>query len=366
MTLSKDIRKRMIFKILVLGLDSRRRNGFLRQAAGESVSCQLHSSIGVSLGVAQVSLSDGIDVALQLWSLPIEDRFRGLVRSFVRGHRAVIVLLESGDEAHLEELLRNIPRESLVSTVFLLLDSGNDLESTQAAVEQIIGSHSRTACMTVGGFVHMLASTIASPSTDGLPLTATIPTDVCPIFEPEPDDGNHSPNSQSEVEEIRTVAHGFGLKTEGNNCFIDLEEGRIKVSMRTGQVEINPVICDHCELECKRTARICIIGQEAGWSSEGLGKKAILTMAKIVALWERNLPQHIEMQLFRSCVCSRFSPSEGTPSDILEGLISVGSTGRSRETLLELADRRVREGRLPEAIFNILKRRLDNLYSAGT
>ena len=98
MKLSNAAKSRMIFKVLVLGHDSGRRNGFLSLAAGDCVSSQLHSSIGVSLGVAQAVLSDGRNVALQLWSLPEEHRYESLVKSFVRGHRVAVLVLQAGDE----------------------------------------------------------------------------------------------------------------------------------------------------------------------------------------------------------------------------------------------------------------------------
>ncbi|TFF84425.1 hypothetical protein EU524_01055 [Candidatus Thorarchaeota archaeon] len=365
MTLEKTTRTRRIFKVLILGLDPRRRNGLLGEAAGENVSCQLHSSIGVSLGVSQTVLSDGSEVALQLWSLPTEERYASLVKSFVRGHRAIIVVLEPGNETHLNEILRNVPKKSLDRSMFILLGSRDETDSTRASVEKLVRDHTRYRRSTVDDLINKLAEAIVAPVGVGMPIVARLPSSACPLLEPESRSKDPAPNTKEEIEEIRVVAHGLGLKTEGDNCLIPLEEGQVNVSLRTGLVEMQPLICQHCKLPCRRRTKICIIGQDSGWSSRSLGKKAILTMAKIVGLAQRDVPQHVEMQIFRSCVCNRFSPAEGTPESVLEEIISAGSMRRNRETLLELADRRVREGRLPEAVFNILKRRLDKLTSTG-
>jgi hypothetical protein len=249
--------------------------------------------------------------------------------------------------------------------MFILLGSRDETDSTRASVEKLVRNHTRYRSSTVDELINKLAEAIVAPVGVGLPIVARLPSSACPLLEPESRSKDPAPNTKEEIEEIRVVAHGLGLKTEGDNCLIPLEEGQVNVSLRTGLVEMQPLICQHCNLPCRRRTKICIIGQDSGWSSRSLGKKAILTMAKIVGLAQRDVPQHVEMQIFRSCVCNRFSPAEGTPESVLEGIISAGSMRRNRETLLELADRRVREGRLPEAVFNILKRRLDKLTSTG-
>jgi hypothetical protein len=364
MTRRNAAKSRMVFKVLVLGHDSGRRNGFLSLAAGECVSSQLHSSIGVSLGVAQAVLSDGSNVALQLWSLPEEHRYESLVRSFVRGHRVAVVILEAGDEETINELTRALPSDWANSAVIVRLDSGEDIQRTRSILKQAAGTElSELRCRSVNEIVQAIAQSVVERSAPCFPLLVTLPEDACPTYEPEPRGREETCNSPEEIHEIQDIVAGLGLRVEDEECFINLEEGEARVSLRTGQIVFRPTVCSVCRMDCKRVVSICIVSQDAGWSSEGISKHALLTAAKIVALAQRELPQHVEMQLVRASVCSLFSPEEGTPDEVLEGFIASAPPCRNKQSLLEIADRRVREGRLPENIYSMLKKRLDRLSS---
>ena len=220
------------------------------------------------------------------------------------------------------------------------------------------------SCRSVDEIIHAVAESVVEQSALSFPLLVTLPEEACPTFEPEPRGREEPSNSPEEIREIQDIVHGLGLAMKGEECFIDLEEGEIRVSLETGQIEFRPAVCSVCRMDCKRVVSICIVSQDAGWSSEGISRKALLTAAKIVGLAQRELPQHVEMQLVRASVCSLFCPKEGTPDEVLEGFIASAPACQNKQSLLEIADRRVREGRLPENIYSMLKRRLDKISSA--
>ena len=360
MTVAETPKNRMIFKVLILGRDPARRNGFLRAAAGERISCQLHSSIGVSLGVAQTILPSGQSVALQFWALPSDPKYDSLVKSFVKGHKVAIVIIEPGDETRIASLFRSIPAESVHSTLMVISEGLENRESMVSELEEIVGRKiDEHASGSVEDVVNMAARAVCSQME--LPMIVEIPREACRTYEPEPRIGAEPHNSPEEVAEIRKVAESLGLSTSESTCRIELEEGIVEVSLLSGQVRMKPSICDYCAKDCWRMVNICIIGQDTGWSSDDLSTKALLTMAKIVALTERRLPQHVEMQLLRSTICKDFSAKEDTPAEVLETIVRSDELLTNRESLLEIAGRRVREGRLPQPLYNMLKRRLERV-----
>ncbi|MHA2300900.1 MAG: hypothetical protein ACXACD_08085, partial [Candidatus Thorarchaeota archaeon] len=78
---------RVMYKALVLGVNSALQTGFLNIASEGTVAYQLHSTVGVGIGVSRSRLDDGREAVLQLWALPTSERFPGLTQTYMRGHR---------------------------------------------------------------------------------------------------------------------------------------------------------------------------------------------------------------------------------------------------------------------------------------
>ena len=118
-------------------------------------------------------------------------------------------------------------------------------------------------------------------------------------------------------------------------------------------------------MKTEKKTNICIIAVDSGWSTNDIGQRALLTIAKILALSERKLPNHVEMQILRACKCTQFEIN----SDMFEELPLELSNPQPRssyirKTLLEVAAERVNEGRLSENAYNMLKRRLATIQKA--
>jgi len=92
----------------------------------------------------------------------------------------------------------------------------------------------------------------------------------------------------------------------------------------------------------------------------------LLTAAKVLALSDRKFPSHVEMQLQRSSSCTRFELDPNLLEDAIPSEITAPQIKSSfiRKTLLEVASERVKEGRLPQTAYNMLKRRLASLQKS--
>lgn len=356
----------MIFKVLVIGDDLPLQTGFLSRASGECISYQLYTTLGVSLGVSRFDYPEDLNVILQLWSLPSAERVRGLSKSYVKGHRAIVVVVRSSEIESIPSIMQNL--DLTTETLFLIVVVGNSIIETEDEIRKL-GSFFETepsvqAIQSVGEAVGLVANHLVNREREiaALPIVASITEDNCPPFEPQPPISSTPPNSDTEIQEISEIAMDLGLRVVEDNCAITLSEGTAWVSMRTGAASIEPQLCRFCIHQCKRKSNLCIIGVDSGWSSENLQQRALLTIAKIHALRSRRLPHHVEKQIHSASTCSRFQLNpESSIDEIPDCLLKGFQRTESRKTLLEVARERVKEGRLSEAGYSMLKKKLNNL-----
>ena len=359
----------MIFKVLVLGRNQGLKNGFLSLASGDCISCQLQPSLGVSLGVTRTQLDNGPDVALQLWSIPDSERFAKLMNSFSRGHRGAVVVLEEGDVSHLTRLLTPLPLETIQSTVFLLLMENVENETMDSLADVIGITPEVKECSTVSEIIDILSYHLSGvrKMSSRFPLAVKLPMDACPPVIPDSREIEREPSTSEEIDEIRDICIGMRLNVNEWDCQIDLPEGTFTVGFTEGTVDFKPVLCEMCIETCKKDVSICIVGQDSGWSSGTLQRRALLTVAKIIGLAKRELPEHVEMQINRAAVCSNFLPTPDISEELITRTVHGFREFKPRATripLLQLAQQRVAEGRLSTQDYNTLKRRLEQLSEA--
>ena len=359
---------RMIFKVLIVGQDLPLQTGFLNRTSGDCISYQLYNTLGVSLGVSRFDYPENLNVILQLWSLPSAERVRGITRSYIKGHKAVIVVVRPDEVLSIPQLLQDLTLTS--ETLFMIVVVGGVLETEQQISQ--LGSFFEyqptvQALPNVDSAVKQVADHLVSREGDRkcLPIVGVMTDEECPTFVPEPPISSTPPSSESEIEEIREIALDLGIRVIGDLCAIELREGTSWIDMRTGSVQIEPQICRLCSMSCKKKSNLCIIGTDTGWSSEELKSRAILTIAKIHALTSRTLPMHVEKQIRGASSCKRFklrpdASFDEIPEDVLRGF----NRSETRKSLLEAAEERLREGRLSEAGYSMLKKKLHNLESS--
>lgn len=368
MTIREIARGRMIFKVLIVGNDLPLQTGFLSRASGDCISYQLYNTLGVTLGVSRFDFPQNLNVILQLWSLPSTERVSGLTKSYVKGHRAIIIVVRPDEVGSIPELLQDLSLST--ETLFMVVITG----SVREAEEEInklepflnITPHVH-AFQNVDDAVKIVSDHLVNrrESKGVLPIIGAIPEGECPPFEPQPPASATPPNSDDEVEEIREIALDLGLRIVGDFCAVELSEGSVWIDLRTGASRIEPDTCRFCTLSCKRKSNLCIVGTDSGWSSQNLRSRALLTIAKIHGLLSRTLPINVERQIHSASACSKFILNpEVAIEEIPDGLLAGLKRSESRMSLLKVAKERVNEGRLSEAGYSMLKKKLHNLETS--
>ncbi len=359
----------MIFKVLVIGNDLPLQTGFLSRASRNCISYQLYNTLGVTLGVARFDYPENLNVILQMWSLPSTERVRGITRSYAKGHRAIITVVRPAEVKSIPRILQDLALTS--DTLHMVVVVGGSVIETENEVSRL-GSFFESepvveAIQNVEDAVHIVADQLVNRGEKNqvLPLIGSITESECPPFEPPPPASATPLNSDNEVEEIKEIALDFGLRIVGDSCAVELREGATWVNMRTGAVQIEPEICRICTKMCKRKSTLCIVGTDSGWSSENLRSRALLTIAKLYALSSRTLPQHVERQIHGASVCTNFHLNpEIEIEEMPDSLLTCPNRSESRNSLLEVAKDRMKEGRLSEAGYSMLKKKLHNLEAS--
>ena len=368
MTASDMTEGRMIFKVLIVGNDLPLQTGFLSEASGDRVSCQLYNSVGLSLGVAKFKYPEKLSIILQLWSIPFSERMQGLSRNFTKGHTAIILVLHPHEIARIPELFHRLSLSQRTPLLIVVVGSVRDAEANAYQIDAFLGSQLPIhAVQNIGDVIRIIADNLLPSNSEKnqLPMVVALDSNSCPLYEPAISDLTRRLNSDDEIDEIRLIAIDLGLRIIGDCCAIELDEGVAWVNMKTGSIRMEPGVCKFCTHSCKRYANICIVATDTGWSTMSLGSHALLTIAKIYALTARMLPTHVKKQIERATVCARFDPNpsipiEDIPEEFLSGLRKTDS-GRS---LLEAARQRMMEGKLSKDVFSMLKKKLRHLESS--
>jgi hypothetical protein len=278
------------------------------------------------------------------------------------------VVVRPDEIASIPQLLQDLSLTS--ETLFMIIVVGSVLEA-ENEIDRL-GSFFESspkvqAVPDVDTAVKLMADRIVHRSEENqyLPLVGVMTEDECPEFEPEPPISSTPPNSEDELQEIRDIALDLGLRIVGDLCAVKLNEGISWVDMKTGAVQIEPQICRLCSSSCKKKSNLCIIGTDSGWSSEKLRSRALLTIAKIHALSSRNLPRHVEKQIHGASTCTRFElNAEASFEDIPEVVLNRFEGPEVPKSPLEAAEERLREGRLSQAGYSMLKKKLHNLEAS--
>lgn len=359
---------RLIHKALVLGADLALQTGFLNRASNGNAAFQLYPTLGVGIGVSRSTLEDGCQAVLQLWSLPLSERFHGITETFMKGHRGAVVVLRPEETDLFEQLYYRLSEKARQLLMIVFVGHSSDFEQAVLTVSQVLGRTPAICHMdSVTSCLELLASCLSERSHEvaNLPLIAMLDEDECPAQLPILQSRTLPPSSKEEIELIRQVAEAVGVSSTSTQCTIELDEGTIKVELSTGNTRLESAICSYCRKDCARLPRLCIVGIDSGWASEDVGVRALLTMAKVYGLASGELPDHVRMQLHRSSRCSEFQLREDLeePNEAQEKLMRLGYASRSEErTLQTAAQKRVHEGRLSPADYDTIMRGLKRMH----
>ena len=354
----------MIFKVIVLGRNIALQTGFLCRVAGNNISTQLFNTLGVSLGVAKSERLEDTTVAIQLWALPQTERLSGLSANFTRGHRAAILVIRTDEIESITNLLDSFSIQNQSNLFITIIRSDEDSEFSLESLDRVLQEYQISAVQTLDDIIELISERLISKeSSNHHPIVFLLDEGECPVFEPVEVNRQESTCSDADVDEIRSILLDQGLRVIEESCVIELDEGLFFISLRTGSVGFEPAICNVCLNDCKRKNNICIIAVDSGWSSQGIGQKALLTTAKAIAIAERSLPNHVEIQIQRACSCSRFLLDPSVQEQDLPMLLEFGikEGDYSNKSLLDIARERYNQGRLSMSAFNMLKSRLESI-----
>ncbi|TXT54629.1 MAG: hypothetical protein BAJATHORv1_60126 [Candidatus Thorarchaeota archaeon] len=355
---------RQIYKTVVLGRDTTLQSGFLSEASGEQISYQLYHFLRVGIGVCRVKHDCGHTI-FQMWSLPDGEKLNDITRSFLHGHSAAVLVVRPSDIEDIQELI-SIGKEKRKVTVIAVIGTVQNAEMIAASIdekhEEVLKVESADSVRDV---MEKVSDLLLSTNYDEHKLKVlSVSPSACMPFEPTISTSKTPPNTQEEITKIKELCKSFDLETTKDKCIIEIDEGILSISLVNGSVRFQPNLCHFCEMDCSRSVHICIVGVDTGWSSEGLGDRALLTMAKIYALYIRELPSHVEKQLHFASRCNNFTLRKELRDDeeTAKALHDLGYRPiTSKIDLLEAAMRRVREGRMSASLYTFLQGTLQKI-----
>ncbi len=362
---SGQIRK-LIHKVVILGSDIALQAGFLSRVSDSNLTHHLYRALGVSIGAVRVKHRD-LDIALQLWSLPLVERCEGLTESFLRGHSGGVIILRPGETSSLQELVDMVLPGAREAIIVILVGSVLDSEGVLSRIEDVLDR--RVELQAIDGAadaLRIIAERLVEHDEKRKPIPVLcISEDNCPPFDGRVGTAALPLNSEEEINFIRRLADSLSVLVRDETAVIPLPEGTAIVDLVTGSVTFLPASCEYCQHSCKRKASLCIVGLDSGWSSDDLGRRALLTCAKIYAFATNSIPDHVRRQIVQVSRCSRFtfSPSANIPEPARQELLRLAH--RRSWTLLDAARSRVRDGRLSVTVYDLIRRRLRNAQQAS-
>jgi hypothetical protein len=362
---------RMIFKVLIIGRDLALQTGFLTQVSGRNISTQLFNTLGISLGIAHYNQENESNVVLQLWAIPQNERVAGLSKTLSRGYKAVIVVVRPDEVQDIPNLFNNHSLSFNSNVIITILGPYNEaLQAYKELSSFYVDKLELFKASDTSDIINHLAQKLTDKRklTAQLPVVLALDESMCPAYEHPIHRSSETECTDEEIDVIRNILLSKGLQMRRDTCVVNIKEGEARVSLRTGSVRLEPAICNFCLQHCKRDANVCIIAVDSGWSSQGISEKALLIAAKIIALAERNLPQHVESQIQHVCQCAKFLPDPEQNNNGLHVAYEdfYPKHSRNEKSLLEAAEERMKEGRLPQSAFYLLKKRLLSLDKSNS
>ncbi|MBD3405198.1 MAG: hypothetical protein GF411_03565 [Candidatus Lokiarchaeota archaeon] len=355
---------RQIYKTVILGRDTTLQSGFLSEASGEQISYQLYHFLRVGIGVCRVHHDSGHTI-FQMWSLPDGDKLNEITKSFLNGHSAAVIVVRPSDIDYVQDLV-SLGIETRKVTAVVVVGS---IQNAEIIASELFGHHKHTLNVESARSVNEVMKTVSDmllrkQSQSHILKVLSVDPSACMPFEPTLHSSQTPLNTSQEIKQIIEFCDSFATKTAEKECIIDIDEGLASIDLTTGAVRFKPELCKFCERDCPRSIHICIVGIDSGWSSEGLGTRALLTMAKIYALANRELPAHVEKQLHFASRCKNFSLKRELENDEYTAAV-LSDLGyepvTSKTDLLEAAMKRVREGRMSASLYSFLRGTLQRI-----
>lgn len=360
-------KRTIIQKVIVLGENPALMAGFVNRASGSNIAYHLYSSLGVGIGVARTSTMSEVEVIMQLWLIPHEEKVPGINANFRRGYTGAIIVVSGADIERIQDHLSSLNEEAISTSIIAVVGTHEEASRARDILSQNYGRNGRLFLHSdIDQAVEEIGVSLYSRYNDesSEPLIIRLDSSQCPEYHYVPGQAYLPECTQEDTEYIRFVAERIGATISAKAAIIDHDIGRFEVNLKSGGVVFRPSICKHCSRACKRESRICIIGVDRGWASDSLGDRALLIIAKIWSLVSREIPRHVQKQIRFASQCREYHKAR---DDTLheDALFVLGyQRGIKKKTLLEEAGERVTTKRMSSSAFEVLKNKLQ--YIRGT
>ncbi|MDF1540959.1 MAG: hypothetical protein P1Q69_18835 [Candidatus Thorarchaeota archaeon] len=367
-TEQKEVRSTLIQKVLVLGHNPALMAGYVNRVSGSTIAYHLYASLGVGIGVARTRSTTNHEIVMQMWLIPQEEKIKGINESFKRGHSGAIVVLAGDQLDHIHDLIEAVDENAYPKLLVVVIGT---TKQTRRVVE-IVAEKTKTSPtlkldIDIRDSLIPLGNALASKYSreQSVPCIIRIRVEDCPEYYPEYEGRSIPECTVEEIHHIQETAEKIGASITSSSAILHTADGQYTIDLRTGEVNLSPITCQFCSNNCKRNSNICIIALESGWSSEDLGKRALLILAKIWGIHSGNLPQHVHKQIRYATQCNKFLPDENLDIDTIEQtLFSLGyKTPIKRKTMLKEASDRVSDQRMSHTTYNMLKSKMHHVLS---
>ncbi len=350
----------IIQKVIVLGDNPALMAGFVNRASGLNTVYHLYAALGVGIGIARTRTTDQNEVVMQLWLIPNSERVRGINEQFRRGYSGAIIVVNNADVMNLSSPLESLKKDTLKSCLIVVVGSQEVADrAQQIALRYFDAIEEYTSRVRIDNIVGEFGNALYDhyKGQEATTMIIRLDEDQCPEYHHMQVHSNIPECTPEGIELIKSISKRMGLVVDEADIIIDHSVGLFRVDFRSGDVRFTPAFCDHCIHDCIRNSNICIVGIDRGWSSEEVDDRALLIVAKIYALAEDNLPQHVKRQIRIALQCRNYSPIK----DAFNAPLSESYSGRI--SLLEEAAQRVSTRRLSVSTFELLKKRLQHIRS---
>ncbi|NVM54465.1 MAG: GTP-binding protein [Candidatus Helarchaeota archaeon] len=337
-------------------------------------------TIGCDIGIIDVQLPYE-QVTLSIWDIASSDRYRFFRSSYFRGASCAILAFD---------LTRY---DSLNPTLINLI---TELYTTLGAIPIIL-----IGCNAAKVEQRQIPRDVIDQLCEQMAHTVYFETDfnderIISVFEAA---AEIILAGMGRSEEDRRIAYEWKkqrLETlmialeEMNFCINDQDEveiltrqGIFSINILNGAVYFESIICSKCNNHSclyKKHARrksLCIVSAGTGWSNQELQHNELLTLAKIFAIIENDLPAHVLNQMRQVEECIDFSDTteeqhlpendiqleENHENENIYTTSDLFSCFSPSEAYTLLRNHRIQfyEGRLPYSVYILLKERYEKI-----
>ncbi len=312
-------------KMALLGPEESFKSAFRNQISTGNLSEHTKTIIGVTIGglmveTNRISSLPRANVYVSLWDIDCSTRFSMFRTLYYRGSEAIIVILDENTleqaKPYCSEILQHNPSISLCMIVLHEGDADNvarELNDPNLRQFERVHVHDpQDALKWILDKFYLKINKNLRQDSFGilfLPKASLLGTNhpelryveyACPIE--HSDDVN--PHRRLNSPCLERFIEKLGFPVHDGSTVVTNKFGNFTVSLREGNIQFTPRRCLRCKQRCQQNEFICIIASSKGFSSNPeMTQAELLVVAKILALQDGDLPDHVMKQITRIDKC---------------------------------------------------------------